>query len=78
MQTNMEVADRLCRDLASAYACTFVIADDLPHGCWARLPFDYREIERWEAPVRRGVPPADLRGPVAINIETLRSMKDGA
>ena len=65
-------ADRLCRLLVDFYRCDFVIAETIPHGFWARLPWDWQSGVESRVEVRRGKPSRVMAGPVAVSLATLR------
>ena len=72
MQVAAEEADSLCRRLVDVYRCDFVIAEQIPEGMWARLPWDWQSGVENPVAVRWGKPPCDLRGPVAVSLASLR------
>jgi hypothetical protein len=78
MQRNSEVVDRWCRDLMGKYACTFVTSDDVPYQCYARLPWDWARGVKVPVTAQRGMPPRDMRGPVAVSTATLKWIADNA
>ena len=72
MQVESEEADSLCRRLVEVYRCDFVIAQEIPEGQWARLPWEWANGIEHSVTCRVGYPPRELRGPVAVSLATLR------
>lgn len=72
MQVESDEADKLCRVLVSRYACDFVIAQNMPYRTWGKLPKGWQiEITEPVIPVL-GEPHKELRGAVAVSLDTLR------
>jgi hypothetical protein len=70
-------ADRLCFGLMGRYACDFVLAENMPLGCWVRLPSGWQSGVAGLVAVEWGKPPVGYRGAVAVSLETLRWLAKG-